>query len=222
MFELYCSQFEHASRQQFDADLDNKNWVLLLHDDDGKLVGFSNMHVYKTKVSDRDIWLVYSGDTTVDSKTWNDPMLAYHLMGAFSWLQSHYGCESLYWFLIVSGFRTYRVLPVFSEVFYPRFDKPTPHDVQELMHAIAIERFGDQYDPASGILHLDVPSILRDEYRGIPENRLVDPNIAFFAEQNPGHQEGDTLVCFCELGEDTYTKLGRRTMRKGQKLFARQ
>lgn len=219
MFDLYCSQFENASREQFDADLDNKNWVLLLHADDGNLVGFSNMHVYKTKVDNREIWLVYSGDTTVDSKSWKDPMLAYHLMGAFYWFRRHYGCEDLYWFLIVSGYRTYRVQPVFSDAFYPRFDKPTPDDVQELMHTIATERFGEEYDPESGVVRLDVPSILREGYRDIPENRLSDPNIAFFAKRNPGHLQGDTLVCFCDLSEDTFTKLGHRMWRKGQTLF---
>ena len=219
MFELYRAQFENASRKQFDADLEKKNWVLLLRHDDGRLVGFSNMDVYKSDVGDGEMWLVYSGDTVVDSKTWNDPMLAYHLMGSFVWFRRHYECESLYWFLIVSGYRTYRVLPVFSEVFYPRFDQPTPDAVQELMHAVALERFDGLYDPASGIVRLDVPSILREEYRGIPDHRLGDPNIAYFAERNPGHPEGDALVCFCELSEETLTKLGKRMWRKGQRLF---
>ncbi len=220
MYDLQCSQFENVSREQFDADMAEKNWVLLLHNDEGRLVGFSNMHVYKTSTSDQDLWLVYSGDTTVDSSTWNDPMLAYHLMGAFSWFRRHYGCDHLYWFLIVSGYRTYRVLPVFSENFYPRFDKPTPEDAQELMHAIAVERFNERYDRDSGIVRLDAPSILRDGYRGIPENRLSDPNIAFFAERNPGHLQGDALVCLCELSDEKLTKLGKRMWRKGQKLFA--
>ena len=119
----------------------------------------------------------------------------------------------------MSGYRTYRVLPVFSDAFYPRFDKATPDDVQQLMHTIATERYGEKYDPATGVVQLDAPSILREGYRGIPENRLSDPNIAFFAERNPGHLAGDTLVCFCDLAPDTFTKLGRRMWRKGQTLF---
>lgn len=219
MYELYCSQFESVSRAQFDADLDEKNWVLLLRNDNGDLVGFSNLLFYRTNVDGREMSLVYSGDTMVDSSTWSDPRLARHLMGAFNWLRRHYKCDHLYWFVIVSGFRTYRVLPVFSEIFYPRYDQPTPDDIQQLMHAIAIERFGNRYDRESGIVRLDVPSILRDGYRGIPEHRLSDPNIAFFAERNPGHLQGDALVCFCELAEEKLTKLGKRMWRKGKSLF---
>jgi hypothetical protein len=218
MYELFCSQFENVPREQFYADLDEKNWVMLLQDD-GKVVGFSTLDVYETTINDQQMTLVYSGDTAVDRETWSDSALSYHLMGAFGWLRHHYSCDHLYWFLLVSGYRTYRLLPVFSDVFYPRYDRATPADVQALMDGMAAQRFGANYDPASGIVRLENPSILREGYRGIPENRLSDPDIAFFAERNPGHLQGDELVCFCELAEDKLTRIGKRLWRKGQKLF---
>ena len=219
MYRLFSSQFENVPPEQFISDLDQRNWVLLLRDSDGELAAFSSMHVYETTINARKLTLLYSGDTAVDSATWNDSALSYNLMGAFNWLTRYYDCETLYWFLLVSGYRTYRLLPVFSEIFYPRFDEETPEDVQALMQYMATERFNDNYDRDSGIVRLDVPSVLREGYRGIPDNRLVDPNIAFFAARNPGHLQGDELVCFCELAEKTLTRLGKRLWRKGQKLF---
>jgi len=219
MYRLFSSQFENVPLEQFVSDLDQKNWVLLLRNSDEELVAFSSMHVYETTINARKLTLLYSGDTAVDSATWNDSALSYNLMGAYNWLTRYYDCETLYWFLLVSGYRTYRLLPVFSEIFYPRFDKETPEDVQSLIHSMATARFNSNYDRDSGIVRLDVPSVLREGYRGIPENRLVDPNIAFFAERNPGHLQGDELVCFCELAEKTLTRLGKRLWRKGQKLF---
>jgi hypothetical protein len=197
MYSLFCSQFENVPLEQFVSDLDEKNWVLLLRNDNGELAAFSSMHVYETTLNERKMTLLYSGDTAVDSATWNDSALSYNLMGAFNWLRRHYDCETLHWFLLVSGYRTYRLLPVFSDIFYPRFDRETPDNVRSLMH-----------------------SILKEGYRGIPENRLGDPNIAFFAERNPGHLQGDELVCFCELAEEKLTRLGKRMWRKGQMLFA--
>ncbi len=219
MYRLFCSQFDNVPEQQFVSDLGEKNWALLLRDDSGDLIGFSSMHVYKISIENRDVTLLYSGDTAVDSDTWSDSAITYNLMGAFDWLRRHYGSDHLYWFLLVSGYRTYRLLPVFSQFFYPRFDEATPHDIQALMHSIATERFNGKYDPESGIVHLDVPSVLKDHYRGIPENRLSDPNIAFFAERNPGHLQGDELLCFCDLSEEKMTRLGKRMWRKGQELF---
>lgn len=87
------------------------------------------------------------------------------------------------------------------------------------MDTVAIDRFADRYDAATGIVRLEVPAILREEYRGIPENRMQDPHIAFFAEQNPHHEQGDELVCFAVLSDDKMTRLGRRMWARGRKLY---
>lgn len=219
MYRLFCSQFSNVPIAEFERDLDDKNWVLLLTDADGRLAGFSSMDVFDQDFGERELTLVYSGDTVVDSSTWSDSALSYYWMGAIDWLRRHYGKESIYWFLLVSGYRTYRFLPVYSDLFYPRFDRPTPDDIQALMHRMAEARFNGHYDPGSGIVRLDTPAVLRDEYRGIPEHRMKDPHVAFFAERNPGHPYGDELVCFSALSEDKLTRLGRRMFRKGRRLF---
>ena len=219
MYRLLCTQFSNVSVGDFERDLDDKNWALLLTDAGDRLNGFSSMDVYDQAFRDRVLTLVYSGDTVVDSSTWSDSALSYYWMGAIDWLRRHYNKESIYWFLLVSGYRTYRFLPVYSDLFYPRFDKSTPGDVQALMHQMAEERFNGRYDRDGGIVRLDTPSILKDGYRGIPEHRLKDPHIAFFAERNPGHLDGDELVCFSALSEDKLTRLGKRMFRKGRRLF---
>lgn len=219
MYRLFCSQFSNVSPEEFEHDLAGKNWVLLLTDNEGELSGFSSMHVYDMAFRDEEITLVYSGDTVVDSRTWSDSALSYYWMGGIDWLRRHYGKDSIYWFLLVSGYRTYRFLPVYSELFYPRYDEATPEDIQALMHTMAQERFNGQYDPDSGIVRLETPAILRGDFRGIPENRMKDPHIAYFAERNPGHPGGDELVCFSALSEDKLTRLGKRMFRKGRALF---
>lgn len=219
MYELFSKQFENVSFEQFLEDLDQKNWVLLLRGDDGVLSGFSSMHIYDVTVDNRNLTVVYSGDTVVDSESWGDSALSYYWMGAIDYLRRLHRKERLYWFLLVSGFRTYRFLPVYSQFFFPRYDQSTTEDIQRIMDVIASARFGDRYDAQTGIVHLGVPAILKDGYRGIPENRLKDPHIAFFAVKNPGHEEGDELVCFAELSEDKFTRLGRRMLMKGRKLF---
>ena len=219
MYRLFCAQFSNVSAEDFRRDLDDKSWVLLVAEADGRLIGFSSMDVFDQRFHDRELTLVYSGDTVVDSSTWSDSALSYYWMGAADSLRRHYGKDSISWFLLVSGYHTYRFLPVYSDLFYPRFDRPTPDDIQALMHQMAEERFDELYDADSGIVRLDTPSILKDEYRGIPEHRMKDPHIAFFAKRNPGHLQGDELVCFSALSEDKLTRLGKRMLRKGRRLF---
>jgi len=220
MYALFASQFSGVSRDEFLRDLAEKNWVLLLRGEHGELAGFSSLHVYRTVVGERELTVVYSGDTVVDVRTWSDSALSYYWMGAIDFLQRFYDTDRLYWFLLVSGYRTYRFLPVYSEFFYPRYDRPTPPEVQETMDALALARFGDRYDPATGIVRLRAPARLKGELSGIPEHRLGDPHVAFFAERNPGHEHGDELVCFSILAEDKLTRLGKRMWRKGRNLMA--
>ncbi len=219
MYALFCEQFDGVSQVVFDADLADKNWVLLLEDDAGRLCGFSCMDIYDVEVDGREVSVVYSGDTVVSADTWSDSALSYYWMGAIDYLRRLYRKDALYWFLIVSGFRTYRFLPVYSQRFYPRYDETTPPEVQAIMDTVAGKRFGAGYDSATGVVRLDAPAMLKGEFRGIPENRLTDPHIAFFAERNPGHEQGDELVCFAVLAENDLTRLGRRMWRKGRNLF---
>ena len=219
MHELFCRQFDNVPYLSFNADLAEKNWVLLLRRDDGSLGGFSSMHLYDVDVDGETKTIVYSGDTVVDTDTWSDSALSYYWMGAIDYLRRLHHSDELIWFLLVSGYRTYRFLPVYSQYFYPRHDRDTPADVQSLMHRLASDRFAESYDAETGIVRLAVPAILKPELRGIPENRLGDPHIAFFAAQNPGHELGDELVCFCVLAEDKLTRLGKRMWTKGRKLF---
>ncbi len=219
MYELFSTQFEQVSYEQFISDLEEKNWVLLLRRDDDSLGGFSCMHFYDVTIDGKDLTVVYSGDTVVSNDTWGDSALSYYWMGAIDYLRRLHKKERVYWFLLVSGYRTYRFLPVYSDYYFPRYDRPTPADVQSIMHAVARDRFGDRYDPETGIVHLEAPPVLREEYRGIPENRLADPHIAFFAERNPEHEQGDELVCFSVLSEDRLTRLGRRMWARGRKLY---
>lgn len=219
MYALFATQFEQVSYAQFISDLEEKNWVLLLFRDDDSLGGFSCMHFYDVAIDGKDLTIVYSGDTVVSTDTWGDSALSYYWMGAIDYLRRLHKKESVYWFLLVSGYRTYRFLPVYSDYYFPRYDRPTPTDIQAIMHAVARDRFGDRYDPETGIVHLEAPPVLKDEYRGIPKNRLADPHIAFFAERNPQHEQGDELVCFSILSEDRLTRLGRRMWARGRKLY---
>jgi hypothetical protein len=45
---------------------------------------------------------------------------------------------------------------------------------------------------------------------GIPANRLRNRHVAFFAQRNPGHRDGDELVCLTRLQDDNLTASGRR------------
>jgi len=209
MYDLLNVFFEGVSREQFHRDIAEKNWVLLLERAE-RVVGFSTILVYETRLENQPCSVVYSGDTIVAPEAWNSSALPRAWIESVARLRTYYPHGPYLWLLIASGFRTYRFLPLFWREFFPRFDRETPPHWKRAMDQLAGERFGSRYDPAVGRMRFESPQRLRDAHAGIPPGRLSDPHIAFFAARNPGHGAGDELVCLTELSPRNLTAAGRR------------
>ena len=54
--------------------------------------------------------------------------------------------HGLYWFLICSGYKTWRFLPVFFRDFYPNPEAPTPSHVKHILDTLGDVKFGSQYN----------------------------------------------------------------------------
>jgi hypothetical protein len=212
MCELLSAHFEGVTCDQFRRDIDRKNFALLMERDE-ELVGFTTILAYETAFDGEPLSVIFSGDTIVAPAAWNTPTLPR------AWIESVVELRKLYprgrylWLLITSGFRTYRLLPLFWREFFPRHDSPTPAAWQAMIDHVAQQRFGRQYDAASGVVRLDHPQRLRDALAGIPVGRADDPHIAYFVARNPGHARGDELVCVTELSPLNLTAAGRRMAR---------
>lgn len=209
MYSLLNAHFEGVKREVFEADLDNKNWVILLKDEANTLKGFSTFLMYETEFEE-PLGIVYSGDTIVDSSAWSSSALSRAWIGSVNKLRFEYPQKRLYWMLISSGYRTYRFLPTFWREFYPRYDVPIPTRIEELIEFLARDRFGKYYDKVAGVVRFPHPQVLRERLRIIPAERLQDPHIRFFKDRNPGHLQGDELVCLTEICEENLTPAGRR------------
>jgi hypothetical protein len=211
MFNLLATQFNGAKYSSFEKDLDNKNWVILLRDPlIGRIAGFTTLAYYQSVLDGKPVWVVCSGDTVVDPTNWHRGSLAQVWWSCVEYLRRHYGSATLYWLLISSGYRTYRYLPVFARRFFPCYAWPTPPAMQRLMDHLAYERFGVNYHAESGVVRLENPHPLKPALSGIPEGRIADPHIAYFAQRNPGHVFGDELACLTEVEATNLTAFGRR------------
>jgi len=212
MHALLDEHFAGVSREQFETDLREKNWVVLLSRGT-KLVGFSTLLVYETRVDDETVSVVYSGDTIVAPEAWGTTVLPRAWITAVNQLRRRVPRGRYYWLLLTSGFRTYRFLPVFWREFYPCFERATPAAQQRLLDHLARDRFGEQYVPTGGIVRFAHPQQLRGALSSVPQGRESDPHIAFFLRRNPGHRTGDELVCLTELSPENLTAAGRRMVR---------
>ncbi|MBW4676539.1 MAG: hypothetical protein KME52_21755 [Desmonostoc geniculatum HA4340-LM1] len=208
MFYLFNTHFEEVNRQQFEADLSNKQWTVLLKQE-GILKGFSTLRFYEAVLKDEPVTIVYSGDTITDPSIWSSPVLAKAWIAAIQEIHGHRQ-ERLFWLLISSGYRSYRFLTTFAKEFYPRYDRQTPTEVAAFMQHIATQQFGEFYHPTEGIVRFANPQILRSQLCTIAVEKLQDPDIAFFVQKNPGHINGDELVCLTEFTQANLTSAGLR------------
>jgi hypothetical protein len=211
MYSLLGTHFEGVKREVFDTDLENKNWVIWLEDESERILkGFSTLSIYETEFEGEILTVVYSGDTIMDPSAWSSSLLSRTWIASVDRLRLQYPRGKFYWLLISSGYRTYRFLPTFWQEFYPRYDLATPPEVKKLIDFLASDRFGDCYNGATGVVRFRHPHVLRRGLIGIPPERLQDPHINFFNTQNPGHLQGNELVCLTEIREENLTSAGKR------------
>ena len=213
MFALLAEHFEGADRAVFGRDLADKDFALLLEDRAGVLRGFSTLAFFAFEHAGERLRILVSGDTIVHPSAWGSPELARSWISAVNRLHPlDAGGPRLFWLLLTSGYRTYRFLPVFWREFHPRFDAPIPAERRELLERAAAARWGPRYVRERGIVRLERPQVLRGALLDLPPGRRRDPHVSFFADRNPGYQDGDELVSLTELSLGNLTAAGRRML----------
>ena len=209
MFHLLTRHFEGVTPEQFARDLAEKSLALLL-ERDGALVGFSTLLAYTAAFEGETVNVIYSGDTIVSTEAWGTTALPRAWVAGVEALRATLPLARCFWLLLTSGFRIYRFLPVFWIDFFPKFDAPASPEMKRLSVQLARARFGAQFNTETGIVRFSHPQRLRASLENIPQNRQTDPHVEFFLSRNPGHAEGDELVCLTALCPENLSAAGRR------------
>ncbi|MBI4496917.1 MAG: hypothetical protein HY689_03330 [Chloroflexi bacterium] len=213
MYRLLAAYFAQVTPAGFAHDLREKEWAILLADaETGQIQGFSTLMQLRVAVDGQPVVAFFSGDTVIARPYWGETVLprlwARHVFSLAAAVRD----ARPYWFLISSGYKTYRFLPTFFKEFYPTYARPTPPTVQRLLDTLAFAKFPSEYRPARGVVQLARATPLRPGVADITARRLLDPHVAFFLAANPGHGDGDELACITELTPDNLTAAGRRML----------
>jgi hypothetical protein len=213
MAALLHQYFTNITRNEFEHDLAEKEWAILLCDTtSGHIKGFSTLMRLQTTIDGQPIVAFFSGDTIIHRNYWGETELP-RLWGRHVFnLAATIPDTRVYWFLICSGYKTYRFLPVFFREFYPTYRCPTPPAIKKTIDALAHFKFPSEYEPDRGIIRLERAAPLHPGVAEITERRLKDPHIAFFAQANPGHIYGEELACLTEITPANLTHAGRRML----------
>ena len=220
MYRLLETYFTNTSFAQFEQDLAEKDVVILLREPfESSVVGFSTLMTIRARVAGRNVAGFFSGDTIIAREYWGSSLLGRAwLKTVFEETDRMHGFapETLtYWFLISSGYKTWRYLPIFFRQYLPHPEENAAAFDNAVLRALATQKFGRQYDQRKGIVHLDRANPLRSGVADITDQRLRDPMVEFFVRMNPGHAEGDELACIAPISRSNLTRAGIRLLSAG-------
>jgi hypothetical protein len=213
MLRLMTASYHNVDRCSFERDLAEKEWAILLHErEQGKLQGFSTLMRLEETVEGQPLTAFFSGDTVISRPFWGETVLP-RLWGrlVFS-LAEEVRNRPVYWFLICSGYKTYRFLPVFFRSFYPGHGQDNATALRPIIEVLARRKFPEEFDAAQGVVRLRRATPLKPGVADVTAQRLRDPHIAFFQRTNPGHILGDELACLAQVSHDNLTAAGRRML----------
>lgn len=118
----------------------------------------------------------------------------------------------IYWFFDTFSYKSYLLLPRNFRRFWPRHDEPTPEDRVALIDQLATDFYGPAWRPSRGIAVRSGQKRLRAAAAPLTLTPDSSPDIRFFATANPGHAEGDLLICLCPLSLGNWFHLARRAV----------
>lgn len=203
MLALHRQVFDNVRESTFLADLEAKDWVIVLRDAHGAIAGFSTIELISLHVDGQYPLFLFSGDTVVGKNHWHDSTLAGSFGHVMLRLIGDFPKRPIHWFLISKGYRTYRFLPTFFRTFYPAYDRLTPPETQTTLDAVATHKFAAEYNPRSGLINTGGRcDRLRPEYQEVPVRAGNDPHVAFFLERNPGFVDGTELACLAAISKE--------------------
>lgn len=211
LFDLFRRHYNLVTFDQFKTDFFEKDYVILLRDEEHDVVrGFSTLVLYDRVVLDEPFKLLFSGDTVIDQDYWGQQALSKTWCSLAGKIKAEYPDTRLYWLLITKGHRTYLYLPLFFHEFYPRYNQPAPRFDQEVIHDFGRFKYGKNYDPVRGIISFEIPhGQLRDDLAEIPASQFKNPHIRFFLEKNKNYRNGDELICLARLDADNMRFLAK-------------
>ena len=212
MLALMRVCYEGVLPERFASDLDAKQFVILLFvKRTRRLVGFSTLRIARERLDGRVVDLAFSGDTVIHPEYWGTKTLQSAFARFLLGRKLMHPFRPCLWLLLSGGYKTYLIMVHHLPRSFPNRGYAPEPSWRRFLDRIAREWFGDHYDPARGIVRFGADHYrVRTGVAPIDTDTARRPDVAYFVERNPGHADGDELVCLAEIRVlDVVRVLGR-------------
>jgi hypothetical protein len=200
--------------------MSEKDWIIILCNENGIIVGFSTIQIIPMKIDSQDYTFLFSGDTAVSKKYRQQSTLAGSFIHFMMRMIDEMDGTDCYWLLISKGYRTYRFLPVFFKTFYPVYNIPTPVYYQKLINQFCMRKYNDAFNVNSGIVEFaGKKDFLKPEICTIVERKQNDPHVQYFLHKNPQYYLGNELACITHITYRNFNPVLNKVLKKTKVLW---
>lgn len=210
---ILTQEFFDVQREYAEAELRKRQSIALFHMNDA-LLGMVSLDVFTADFRGRTVTAISTAHVLL-RENWRGRNLLQKL-GFRTFLRERlrHPLRPIYWFFDTFSYKSYLLLPRNFDTFWPRHDRPTPEAQAALMDSLASQVYGPAWRPDRGIVARSGQKRMRETAAPLILARDSDPNLEFFARSNPGHAEGDMLVCLCPLSLGNWVSLARNLLRR--------
>ena len=101
------------------------------------------------------------------------------------------------------------------------FKSSLPERERELVRMVMVQERDPGWDPERGVVHRRGATRYRVGVVADEPEAMGDPDVRFYAERNPGQEQGDTLVALCPLSlRNLWSMVGKAMARRRRRAAA--
>lgn len=200
MYHLFEIYYVDITTEQFRKDLFEKTHVFIFRSRANReLVGFSTIFRKPIPAIAPGLF-IFSGDTVLREDYWGSKILQKVFYRYIVQSKILSPIQPVYWMLISKGYKTYMMMRRNFSYSFPESGRPTPSDAQLILDRFYHWKFGDTYDPKTGLITFDTAKgAVKGGIADPSEAHAQDPSVRFFLERNPDYRKGVELACMAEI-----------------------
>ncbi|HEX6638720.1 MAG TPA: hypothetical protein VF033_13765 [Steroidobacteraceae bacterium] len=212
---VLTQEFFDVERAHAEAELRRRQRVATFRMN-GALLGMVSLDVIPAEFRGRKVTAISTAHVLI-RENWRGRNLLQKL-GFRTFLRERlrHPLRPIYWFFDTFSYKSYLLLPRNFRTYWPRHDEPTPAAQAALIDTLATQVYGASWRREQGIIARSGQKRMRETAAPLILARDSDPALGFFARANPGHAEGDMLVCLCPLSLSNWLSVARRALRRAR------
>lgn len=192
-------RYVDTPRQHYESKLLALPEVGLWRARGGELAGLVSLQVRPVVWEGRTRIIIFTSSVVADERFRGRNLVLKTGLRLLAREKLHRPFAPAYWFFDTFSYKSYLVLARNLGEFWPRRDRPTPPDIRGFIDKLASEHYGSDWSRDTGVVRRSGYKQLRPETAPIDRKLRSDPDVSFFEAANPGHREGDMLVCLAPL-----------------------